>query len=403
MSTATAKPNAAPVSTPAPARYRLVVESAQEAVTILQKRFGTRARVVAVRQVQSGGLGGFFRKPKLEVVIEVAPEATPAATPTPASANDEGQPAVHSRKPAAAPAPAMEEDASAPDEAEATVSATATPLPTRARAEILGAGRALALLEACGFDRFLIERIRTDNRVQDWEKLPVQELLALVCDWLRRQNPAPEALELAPRRAFIGTPGVGKTTALCKALAREVFLHGRRPSVAKLDGGQPNPTDGLEVFCEVLGVDLLRTTREVRRWSGGDALFVDLPGCPAASRGSEETELLDLLCSLGVDSRILVIHAGYEAEMIGDAYAFGRRMEATHAVFTHLDEVRNPGKLWKFLLTGGLPPLFGSIGPNLADDYEEGIFSLLLQRTLPETAIHFAMPPAERARRARHG
>ena len=37
-------------------RYRFVVGSAEEAVSVLRQRFGARARVVSVRQVEGRGL-----------------------------------------------------------------------------------------------------------------------------------------------------------------------------------------------------------------------------------------------------------------------------------------------------------------------------------------------------------
>src|SRR5258708_6023013 len=68
-----------------PSRYRFTVGSAGEAVTLLQERFGSRARVVSVRQMEGKGLNRFLSAPKLEVVAEVQDEGSapsPNAAPT---------------------------------------------------------------------------------------------------------------------------------------------------------------------------------------------------------------------------------------------------------------------------------------------------------------------------------
>jgi flagellar biosynthesis GTPase FlhF len=52
-------------------RYRFVVGSAEEAVSVLRQRFGARARVVSVRQVEGRGLARFLQAPKLEVIAAV--------------------------------------------------------------------------------------------------------------------------------------------------------------------------------------------------------------------------------------------------------------------------------------------------------------------------------------------
>ena len=57
-------------------RYRFVGGSAEEAVSVLRQRFGQRARVVSVRQVEGKGLARFLQAPKLEVIAAVG-EAPP--------------------------------------------------------------------------------------------------------------------------------------------------------------------------------------------------------------------------------------------------------------------------------------------------------------------------------------
>ena len=77
-------------------RFRFIVRSAEEAVTVLREQLGPRARVISVKQVEGKGLARFLRAPSLEVIAEVAPE-TPAAPavpepPAPAAASASAAP-----------------------------------------------------------------------------------------------------------------------------------------------------------------------------------------------------------------------------------------------------------------------------------------------------------------------
>ena len=64
----------------------------------------------------------------------------------------------------------------------------------------------------------------------------------------------------APARphVFIGPPGSGKTTALCKWLTLAALLEERAARVWRLDGATANTADFLAIHCEMLGVPLER-------------------------------------------------------------------------------------------------------------------------------------------------
>lgn len=348
----------APASGPAPAgepaRYRLVVRSAAEAVALVRQRFGEDARVIAVRQLEAGGLARFLQKPRLEVIVDVgAPEPAPAAAPAP--------------------------QALAAPEAPAPVS-PAEPTPESAAGS--NALRAIAVLRATGLDESILERIRADHPGLDWGRTATPEALARLAAWLRSRYAGLPPRPVGPRRVFLGGAGVGKTTALCKALALDVFVHGRRPAVLKLDGEQPNATDGLAAFCDVLDAPLLRSAAEIEEFDDEALLYLDVPGLSLDAAG-EHGRLARTLDALRVDTRVLVVNATCECEVIADTFDLGRACGATHVVFTHADEVRRPGKLWRFVLFGGLRPLFLGAGPSPAGDIEEDVFSALLSRTIP--------------------
>lgn len=325
--------------------YRLVVGSAAEAVEILRERFGSRGRVLSVRQVGGSGFGWFLQKPRLEVMVEVGPErkapvAAPETWPKP----------IPVKTPVKAEEPRVE-----------------------------ASGReAEKLLRASGLDSVTIERIRGELD-GDWCALSKAEVLHRAADFLRGQGRERPAVPLAGNRVFVGSCGAGKTTALCKMLADDVFVQGRSPAVLKLDAGQPNASDGLAAYCEVLGVPMFRSPAETVELDDESILYLDLPGL--VPDGQADGEVREILDRLEIDSRILVVNAAYDGDLITEALSSGERLGATHVVYTHLDELRRWGKLWRFILHPGLEPLFLSTGPNLAGDLEDDPINSLLNRT----------------------
>ena len=407
-------------------QLKLVVNTANEAVSVIKERYGDEAKVLSVKQVEPSGLKRLLGKPKLEVVLEVpqgrvegaeaerAPRKSPAA---PVAAPGEGAP-VAKAPPASSPSPIskkyappapLEEPEQAPsaaggdyfsqfDEPQANPAPTQAsgPAPTSPAPEpALGTAanpvrrgtldavkRAVQMLESLGFDRSLIERVRAEVDFKNLGSLPTMDLYSRICDWLRGRFPREQVACSSARRAFIGGCGVGKTAALCKMLSAEVFLNGVAPSVLKVDSEIPNPSDALEVFCEIMGSSLARSIDEIEEISLDRPLFVDLPGFALGDPRSLE-DCAGILRDLQIEDRILVVNAAYEAELIAEMMAAGDALGATHVVLTHLEETRKAGKLWKFLLNGRIKPIFFSQGPNPAGDYTRETYSYLLERTFP--------------------
>ncbi|MDQ8182330.1 hypothetical protein [Pelagicoccus sp. SDUM812005] len=416
-------------STPAGTQIKLLVNTASEAVNVIREKYGEQARVLSVKQVEAGGLKRLVSKPRLEVIVEVLGQApqpkAPAKKPSPpapqASAPAEEKQDIQKKDtPAPAPSPAaqaepqkqaplnkspigdlysksksesdsggyfsqFEEEEPAPkaedaaDVQEAPLGSAANPVK---RGTLEAVQRAISMLESVGFDRSLIERIRSEVDFRDIGSLPTMDLYAKICDWLRSRFPHTSKPQLGARRAFIGCSGVGKTSALCKMLSADVFVNGLAPTVLKVDSELPNPSDGLEVFCEIMGVGLARSAQEVGETDESRPLLVDLPGYSLAD-SSSVVACRATLDELGIDERIVVVNAAYETELIADMLATGESIGATKVIFTHLEETRKAGKLWKFLLNRRMEPLFFSEGPNPAGEYTMETYSYLLERSFP--------------------
>ena len=353
-------------------RIRFIVSSAEEAVTVLRDRFEGKAKVVSVRQVEGTGLARFLQAPKLEVIAEMAEDGAGPASEV--GAEDEGSGVFPEPDPVVAVAASAPSAPSAP-------SAESQP-----ESQLSGLSR---LLRAGGFSTQMLAGLQCRPDWSELEAMPRQRALLRVGMNLRADFDAIKRRPLGNRVAFIGGPGVGKTTALCKWLASEVFVRGKRSAVLKLDLERANPGDALAVFCEALGVPCARSIPDVPTLGPDESLFVDVPGI-VPSGGNDVAPLMEALGPLFVTSRVIVINAAYDPELIKRAFGFAARAGCTHVVFTHLDELTQWGKLWEFLLDHQLTPLFLGTGPNIAGDLEENVFASVLARTFPEVGLQAA-------------
>lgn len=345
-------------------RIRFIVSSAEEAVTVLRDRFEGKAKVVSVRQVEGTGLARFLQAPKLEVIAEMAEETAFPADEEGIEEEDDGG-IVPGSEPVAVPVPGVE---SQPEN------------------RLSGLAR---LLRAGGLSTQLLAGLQSRPDWSSLEKMPRQRALLRVGMNLRADFDAIQRRSLGNRVAFIGGPGVGKTTALCKWLASEVFVRGKRSAVLKLDLERANPGDALAVFCEALGVPCARSIPDVPTLGPDESLFIDVPGIVPGG-DDDVAPLTEALGPLFVTNRVIVINAAYDTELMKRAFGFAARAGCTHVVFTHLDELTQWGKLWEFLLNHQLTPIFLGTGPNIAGDLEENVFAAVLARTFPEVGLQAA-------------
>ena len=166
------------------------------------------------------------------------------------------------------------------------------------------------------------------------------EALALCTDVLRShwKHPAPASIAAAAMHVFIGGPGVGKTTCLCKWLAQTVLLGGHAARVWRLDGRTANMAEALNLYGEVLGVPVERSwPKASAATTMAELQFVDLPGVNWRDAGAVR-ELGARVFAVGPAQLHLVLNAAYETRLLlAQAEAFGE-LPVTDLLFTHLDE-----------------------------------------------------------------
>jgi len=352
------------------ATYRFIVSSAEEAVQTIRERLGENARVLTVRQIEGRGLAKLFRSPKLEVIAQV-PETEPNLAAYPPT-QDNGS--ILARSGGLSATETLDYEA-----ARATAAHLQRDVPTKLP----------ELLRRSGFSEAMLARLQGLPVFAEQDGQPLHHAITDVGRALRQIVQQRPARPLPARTAFLGTPGVGRTTALCKWVAREVFSCQRKARVLKAEFDRPNPAEGLAVFCEALGLPLdyfapgqddAFTSATPDEADG--SLFADLPGLSLRSP-EDNLAVSKFLDREAFAGRVLVLNAAYDPVMLRRAYAAGRDLGATHLVFTHLDELEHWGKLWDFLIEGELTPLFLATGPSLTGDCEVNLIDAVLRRTLP--------------------
>lgn len=370
-------------------RYKFVVGSAEEAVKVLRERLGENAKVISVRQVEGAGLSKFLRAPKLEVIAQVAPpeetapptEPEPIALPneTPRASTQIAEPILPANQ-ATTPVPV-----SLLSDEPATPRAMARE-PEEKPKPVAPADKHSSLtwlLHRAGFSEPMLTRLANAEKWPRISALPIPEALTEIAVLLRLEYGYRPQRALSGRIAFFGTAGTGKTTSLCKQLAGDVFLRQRAARVLKLELDRANPSDGLAVFCDALGVPMTRDVNDLPPlFAPDEQLYIDLPGVNANDSG-EVRDLHLLFAEHAITTRVLVVNAAYDSAIIKNAYALGDVVGATHVVFTHCDEIVHWGKLWEFILAQNLTPLFLSAGPNIAGDFSENVFDEVLSKTFP--------------------
>lgn len=341
-------------------KYRFEVGSAEEAVRILRDRIGERAKVLSVKQSNGQGLARFLSSPRLEIVATLPPEEKPPQY-----------------LPEVGPAEIV-----IPENAIEERKIVSAPAGSEKFLKLDAEENLWRILRKAGFGDSILSSLEYSPEWENLRHLSLPLAMAEISQWLRRQYVSRDRKPVSRKIAFFGTPGVGKTTALCKRLANEVFLHGKSVQVLKMQNEMPNPDDALRVFCEILNVSLLRDPVDVGSIDRKNSLYIDLPGLnPLEVEDCQK--VLHRLDELKIESRVLVINAAYDTDLINDAFNLGQRMRATHTVFTHLDEIINVSKLWPYILKGGQTPLFFSHGQNVTSQYSEDILDYISARTFP--------------------
>lgn len=328
--------------------------SAKEAVAKIREALGPSAVVLQVRKVRAPGLAGLLGRPRIEVVA-----ALPEEAPGPEAHEVLGQVkrelaelrVLVERQQSAVPfvpAAGATEGPAELNEVEAfflrmgLLPPYARKLAALAQAEYGAAGRS-GRGETAGIVRRLLQ--------QQWRLPPPLN---------------PESLHI-----LVGAPGVGKTTVLCKWLARLVLRENQSARVWCADGERPNLAETLRLHGELLGVP-------VARLAGGRApecalrgqgwCFVDMPGLAWQSRPVLE-QWRQRAEAWGPVQWHLVVSAAYDTALLWQQVRAFSDWPLAGVLVTHVDEQPALGKLWNLICGTNCSVRFLAGGQNIPGEF----------------------------------
>lgn len=362
-------------SSSAPATYRLVVRSAEEAIRTIQGQWGGQARVISVRQLPGQGLAGLFGRPRLEVIAQVGSEVDSESRSS-GLWSDALARAETAGKAAAAAAVVADDGLGAE-------------MPAEANRGGVGEGEGVAVdlsdvLRRAGFSETLRSRLQLELEEPGVSRGPLHRQIAAVGNRLRRLADARAGRGVTDRVAFVGTAGVGRTTALLKWMARQAEVGravGRIVHVAA-DGFVPYAlrAGASRVGVAVEAVDL--SAGEIAAGRADERMVAEFPALSLTDGVARRAQRRQLEAA-GISTRVLVLNALHDGATLRRAAAAGRDLGVTHVAFTHLDELAEWGRLWELLVEGEFAPLFLSTGPSPTGQREDDVVGAVLRRTVP--------------------
>ena len=357
---------------------RFLARDAADAVGQIRARLGADAVVVSVAREPASGVSRLWRKPRLEVLACLPqPAAAPLTQATPAA-----EAASDLNGPAPAPGGFQLEQL----DSDESVMVGADPASKRAALAAPGvewAWRSGAVLHEMGLQPLHVEKVIERAQVQHGSTAPTSfaQELALVCATLASfWRPALFANEGQPTiHVFVGPPGSGKTTALCKWMAQVVMAQGVAARAWRLDGRAANFAGLLDMYGEILGVPVGREWNGQQRLEGFDVGFVDLPGVNARDPAAIQ-QLRSRLQTIPGAQVHLVLNAAYEVSVtLAQARAFAA-LPVSDVIFTHTDEEKRLMKLWNFVFGTNFTVRFLSGGQNIPGDFVLAAPELLIPR-----------------------
>lgn len=186
-----------------------------------------------------------------------------------------------------------------------------------------------------------------------------------------------------PVRLFVGTPGTGKTTCLCKWMTQAVLRQKQAVHTWRLDGSAPNTAEFLSVHGEVLQAPVERMWDQEAEIPKDTLRFIDLPGVSATDREARR-DMVEQVKGFPLTEIYLVLNASYDLGLLLSHARFFSVLPLSGLILTHLDEETRWSKCWNLVLATQLPILYLSGGQNIPGDFRPALPDVMFDQFIEE-------------------
>lgn len=339
---------------------KFTAPSMPEAMRMIRNDLGSEAVILNSKEVEKGGIFGFFGKRYLEVIAAVDPDAVPIQSSVipPSAHHAESKLAEDIRK--------IEKEVRQIKGG----AVSAYPGPLRNVHELLSDHEISTTLIEKWMSSLVKEWYRNDEALS---KDAVYRSLYGLLKKNMEVNTSGRHVHEKKYLVVTGPTGVGKTTTLAKLAAKAKLEEGKKIAFITADTYRIAAVDQLKAYADILGVPIeVAYTKEdflkaKARYSDRDLVLVDTAG-----RNFRQSSYIDELkdfVPFGNDTETWLVLS--MTSRYSDLREIHRRFNAlslSRCILTKVDETRTYGAAVNFWLKDGLEPLFFTNGQSVPDD-----------------------------------
>ncbi|MBO8137496.1 MAG: flagellar biosynthesis protein FlhF [Desulfotomaculum sp.] len=190
-------------------------------------------------------------------------------------------------------------------------------------------------------------------------------------------KPAYKEKSSAKFLAFVGPPGVGKTTTLAKLATRFKLLKGKKVALITVYTYRYGTADQLKIYGDAIDVpvEVVMTPAELRqaveRHADKDYVLIDTVGRSSKNTG-QVLELKGFLEAVSEPKEIYLVMAANTKDR--DLFRTIKDFKIAHYtgyIFTKVDETETLGSMLNVIFKTGIPVRYYTDGQTIPDDIEE--------------------------------
>lgn len=231
----------------------------------------------------------------------------------------------------------------------------------------------------------IVEVLLQDFKEEDYQGEAFKEkLLKRAASFIK---PVTRSNQKSNILAFVGPPGVGKTTTLAKLGAHFSLFNGLDIGLITIDTYRIGAVQQLQTYGDIIGVsvDVVMTPGEFKRAveknRKKDLVLIDTAGCPSKS-ASQISELKVYLQAVEpIDIYLVLSSETKDRDMMRMLNDF-KMLNYSKLIFTKIDETEALGSILNAAYITGLPIAYITNGQSVPDDIDAGSPELLAELIL---------------------